>query len=185
MNLVDIRCGRCGAIIRVNSELPKCMCQYCGNEIILDWNIPAQQVQNPTQNPMTGQQAPAHPIQNPMPAQNQQPVPVLVQDYDERQADIYKAEQYKKSLKMNMILCIAAFIARFIFMHNIILSFIIVVLLSFLSLKDSIELMRYRKPLEKYGVQSGNIVGLFVLVIIDLLFWCPLLVSQFNSVMFD
>ena len=35
MNLIEIKCEKCGASLNVNAELPKCMCQYCGAEIVL------------------------------------------------------------------------------------------------------------------------------------------------------
>lgn len=35
MELIDLTCSRCGAQLKVNRDLKKCMCQYCGNEIHL------------------------------------------------------------------------------------------------------------------------------------------------------
>ena len=35
MKLMNITCNKCGAHLSVNSELNRCMCQYCGNEIML------------------------------------------------------------------------------------------------------------------------------------------------------
>lgn len=35
MELIDLTCSRCGAQLKVNKDLKKCMCQYCGNEIHL------------------------------------------------------------------------------------------------------------------------------------------------------
>ena len=33
MKLIDLTCSRCGAQLKVNKDLKKCMCQYCGNEM--------------------------------------------------------------------------------------------------------------------------------------------------------
>lgn len=35
MKLIDLTCSKCGAQLKVNKDLKKCMCQYCGNEIHL------------------------------------------------------------------------------------------------------------------------------------------------------
>lgn len=36
MKLIDLTCSKCGATLQVNSDLKKCMCQYCGNEMLID-----------------------------------------------------------------------------------------------------------------------------------------------------
>lgn len=36
MKLIDLTCSKCGAQLKVNSTLKKCMCQYCGNEMLID-----------------------------------------------------------------------------------------------------------------------------------------------------
>lgn len=35
MELIDLTCSKCGAQLKVNKDLKKCICQYCGNEIHL------------------------------------------------------------------------------------------------------------------------------------------------------
>lgn len=193
MRMIDIQCARCGAMLRVNAELPGCMCQYCGNQIVLNWNAPAQMQRggnpaqfnsaqfNPSQqNPMHGSDAQSgfaqsNPAQtNAMPTINHPPT---------QQDDMHKVEHYKKALKMNIIICLLAFVARFIFTNNIIISFVIVVFLFALCLKDAIDVMKHKKMLERNGVQGGNIVGLLVLVIVDLVLWCPFIVWQFFYIM--
>lgn len=161
MRLIDIQCARCGAMLRVNADLPGCMCQYCGNQIILNWNPPVQM-------PSSGKPEQFDP------AQFNSSQPPAQQD------DMHKVEHYKKALKMNTIICLIAFVARFIFTTNIVIAFVIAILLFALCLKDAIEVMKNKKLLERNGVQSGNIVGLLVLVIVDLVLWCWLLVSLFS-----
>lgn len=36
MKLIDLTCSKCGAQLKVNQDLKKCMCQYCGNEMLID-----------------------------------------------------------------------------------------------------------------------------------------------------
>ena len=36
MKLIDLTCSRCGAQLKVNKDLKKCICQYCGNEMLID-----------------------------------------------------------------------------------------------------------------------------------------------------
>lgn len=36
MRLIDLTCSKCGATLNVNPDLKKCMCQYCGNEMLID-----------------------------------------------------------------------------------------------------------------------------------------------------
>ena len=36
MNLVELKCNKCGAILKVNSELNEISCNYCGNKMIID-----------------------------------------------------------------------------------------------------------------------------------------------------
>lgn len=36
MKLIDLTCSKCGATLQVNPELSKCICQYCGNEMLID-----------------------------------------------------------------------------------------------------------------------------------------------------
>ena len=36
MNLISLVCTNCGAKLDVNSELKRCICQYCGNEMPID-----------------------------------------------------------------------------------------------------------------------------------------------------
>ena len=36
MKLIDLTCSKCGATLQVNPDLKKCMCQYCGNEMLID-----------------------------------------------------------------------------------------------------------------------------------------------------
>ena len=46
MKLIDLTCSRCGAVLKVNSELQKCICQYCGNEMLIDNEIVRHQLDN-------------------------------------------------------------------------------------------------------------------------------------------
>ena len=45
MRLVDFTCSRCNALLQVNPELKKCICQYCGNEMLIDDEIQKRQVE--------------------------------------------------------------------------------------------------------------------------------------------
>lgn len=36
MKLVELKCNKCGAILKVNSELNEISCNYCGNKMIID-----------------------------------------------------------------------------------------------------------------------------------------------------
>lgn len=38
MKLIDLQC-KCGATLKVNAELNRCMCQYCGNEMLIDHEV--------------------------------------------------------------------------------------------------------------------------------------------------
>ena len=39
MKLVSLTCTKCGAKLEVNPELTKCMCQFCGNEMLIDHEV--------------------------------------------------------------------------------------------------------------------------------------------------
>lgn len=39
MKFIDLTCSKCGATLQVNSDLKKCMCQYCGNGMLIDDEI--------------------------------------------------------------------------------------------------------------------------------------------------
>lgn len=39
MKLVSLTCTNCGAKLEVNPELTKCMCQFCGNEMLIDREV--------------------------------------------------------------------------------------------------------------------------------------------------
>ena len=36
IRLISLTCEKCGATFEVNSELKKCICNYCGNEMLID-----------------------------------------------------------------------------------------------------------------------------------------------------
>ena len=36
MKLIELKCPRCNATLKVNPELDKCYCLYCGNELLID-----------------------------------------------------------------------------------------------------------------------------------------------------
>ena len=36
MKLLDLTCPKCGAELKVNEELDRCVCNYCGHEILID-----------------------------------------------------------------------------------------------------------------------------------------------------
>ena len=36
MKLIDLTCTKCNATLQVNADLKKCICQYCGNEMLID-----------------------------------------------------------------------------------------------------------------------------------------------------
>lgn len=46
MKLIDLTCSKCGATLQVNPELTKCMCQYCGNEILIDNEVQHHSLDN-------------------------------------------------------------------------------------------------------------------------------------------
>ena len=45
MKLVDLVCTKCNAALQVNPELTRCICQYCGNEMLIDDEIKKRQVE--------------------------------------------------------------------------------------------------------------------------------------------
>lgn len=46
MKLIDLTCTKCGAQLKVNADLKKCMCQYCGNEMLIDDEVIHHQIDN-------------------------------------------------------------------------------------------------------------------------------------------
>lgn len=46
MKLIDLTCSKCGATLQVNPELTKCMCQYCGNEMLIDNEVQHHSLDN-------------------------------------------------------------------------------------------------------------------------------------------
>lgn len=46
MKLIDLTCSKCGATLQVNQDLRKCMCQYCGNEMLIDDEIIHHSIDN-------------------------------------------------------------------------------------------------------------------------------------------
>ena len=46
MKLIDLTCSKCGATLQVNPDLKKCMCQYCGNEMLIDDEVVHIQLDN-------------------------------------------------------------------------------------------------------------------------------------------
>lgn len=144
MKMVEIKCEKCGKSFNVNSELTKCMCQYCGNEI--DFTKTAGGT-------MTYTSA----------------------------DDANEVGKYKRSLKMNIIVCIVAFLALFIFKHNIVISFAIVIFLVLLPLRDADKILKHKDMLKRNGVQNGNIVGLSVLSLIDIALWIIRIIRQFSE----
>ena len=36
MKLIKLKCNRCGAVLKVNSELNEVYCNFCGNKMIID-----------------------------------------------------------------------------------------------------------------------------------------------------
>lgn len=46
MKLIDLTCSKCRATLQVNQDLRKCMCQYCGNEMLIDDEIVHHRLDN-------------------------------------------------------------------------------------------------------------------------------------------
>lgn len=46
MKLIDLTCSNCGALLQVNSELTKCICNYCGKEILIDQEVQHHKIDN-------------------------------------------------------------------------------------------------------------------------------------------
>lgn len=46
MKLVDITCNKCGAVMQINEDLDRCMCAFCGNEMLIDREINKQEIVN-------------------------------------------------------------------------------------------------------------------------------------------
>ena len=46
MKLIDLKCNQCGADLKVNEELTKCVCQYCGNEMLIDNEVIEHKITN-------------------------------------------------------------------------------------------------------------------------------------------
>ena len=167
MRMIEIKCDKCGATIRVNAELPKCMCQYCGNEIVFGGTgqiQPEQDAQEPNET--------THPEQDKI--ETSQPSA-------SGQDDPNEVEQYKKSMKMNTIIGLAALVLRFILNKNIIISLAAVVFLLFLPLRDANKILKHKDMLKRNGVQNGNIVGIAVLILVDVALWIILLIGQFAT----
>lgn len=159
MRMIEIKCDKCGAMIQVNAELPKCMCQYCGNEIVFG---------------STGQIQPEQDVQE----RTEPSKPVDAEQTVSAQDDPHEVEQYKKSLKMNTIIGLAALVLRFV-LDNIVISMAVVVFLLFLPLRDANKILKHKDMLKRNGVQNGNIVGIAVLILVDVALWIILLIGQF------
>ena len=217
MNLIEIKCPKCTASLQVNSELPKCMCQYCGAEIQLasvpssipangiaptvpasittdgtvqtipanaamegtaqsltansnDLNAPSQPAANGTAQSLTANSATDGTAQ----AIPSQPVPT----HD----DPNEVAKYKNMMKMNIIVGIVAFILLFFIRYNIVLTGAIVIFLIALPLREANKCLKAKELLIRNGSQKGNIVGLAVLIMLDVLFWILKLISQFASI---
>ena len=162
MRMIEIKCDKCGAMIQVNAELPKCMCQYCGNEIVFGG---------------TGQIEHEQDVQE----RTEPSKPVDTEQTVSAQDDPKEVEQYKKSLKMNTIIGLAALVLRFILNKNIIISLAVVVFLLFLPLRDANKILKHKDMLKRNGVQNGNIVGIAVLILVDIALWIILLIGQFAT----
>ena len=46
MKLIDLTCSNCVALLQVNSELTKCICNYCGKEILIDQEVQHHKIDN-------------------------------------------------------------------------------------------------------------------------------------------
>lgn len=46
MKMIDLSCTKCGATLQINPELSKCICQYCGNEMLIDEEIQQSEITN-------------------------------------------------------------------------------------------------------------------------------------------
>ena len=78
---------------------------------------------------------------------------------------------------MNVIVVIALFIAWFVFRDNIIISLIAMILCT-LPLKDASTMLKDKDMMQRNGMQRGNIVGVAVAEVIDVLLWAGLFVYQ-------
>ena len=143
MKMVEIKCDKCGKTFNVNSELTKCMCQYCGNEIDFSNTAGGNMVYSSAD-------------------------------------DANEVAKYKNMLRLDIVVAIAAFIGRFIVKWNIIISFVVIMLLILLPLRDADKMLKNREMMQRNGMQKGNIIGVAVLVLIDILLWVLLLVRQFG-----
>lgn len=170
MRMIEIKCDKCGAMIQVNAELPKCMCQYCGNEIVFGGSGQTKPEQDASA--QVGQE---HIEAAKSDDAKQTESTETVQD------DPHEVEQYKKSLKMNTIIGLAALVLRFILNKNIIISIAVVVFLLLLPLRDANKILKHKEMLKRNGVQNGNIVGIAVLILVDVALWIILLIGQFAT----
>ena len=102
---------------------------------------------------------------------NEQPAPAgqPVQD------DPNTVTRYRNMLVMNVIVVIALFIAWFVFRDNIIISLIAMILCA-LPLKDASTMLKDKDMMQRNGMQRGNIVGVAVAAVIDVLLWAGLFV---------
>ena len=127
MKLIDLTCSKCGAQLKVNSDLKKCMCQFCGNEMLIDDEVLHHKIDNAFQagyEAELGRQKALSDIaiQKQQQAQQQQQLAqqkLLEQQkmFAERQAKL--AAERKEREKYGMIAVWTAWIARLL----IILSF--------------------------------------------------------------
>lgn len=95
--------------------------------------------------------------------------------------DANEVAKYKNMLRMDIIVSVAAFIGRFIFKWSIIISFAVIMLLILLPLRDADKMLKKKDMMQRNGMQRGNIIGVAVLVLIDILLWVLLLVHQFGE----
>ena len=208
MNLIEIKCPKCTAPLQVNSELPKCMCQYCGAEIQLaaipanipdngiaptvpasistdgiSQTIPANAAMEGTAQSLTANST----MEGTAQAIPSQTVPTnfvsngTVQTATE-QDDPNEVAKYKNMMKMNIIVGIVAFILLFFIRYDIVLTGAIVVFLIALPLREANKCLKAKELLIRNGSQKGNIVGLAVLIMLDVLFWILKLISQFGNI---
>ena len=93
------------------------------------------------------------------------------------QDDPNTVTRYRNMLVMNVIVVIALFIAWFVFRDNIIISLIAMILCA-LPLKDASAMLKDKDMMQRNGMQRGNIVGVAVAAVIDVLLWAGLFVYQ-------
>lgn len=162
MKLIDMQCTKCGSTLQVNPELSKCICQYCGNEMLIDQEVQKHEVNVQGNVNMTGGFEFGY--------QQQMGVMKAMMEEQQRQSEFNaKAESAKKqynTCQVFGIICLICSAIKSLYLHG----FIIFVLI--LLLVDANKLLKQKEELESKGINRGQVnglaIGLFIVMAINI-----------------